>query len=149
MIVDWRYHAAFTALFAVITALIMKKVTVLPDFDRGLIIPSLTLVYVGCTVTMLVMGGSRVHIGQVPESHYVWLAAFAVTYAFLQYFFWHAVTGAPNPGYVMSFLSSGSVLVLLVSYFLFGSELDLRKVIGVIIVFLGLLLISWPSVAKT
>ncbi len=148
MLGDWRICAALTALFAFVTALIMKKVTILPNFDRALIIPCLTLVYVGCAVTMLVMGGSKVHIGQVPTGHYLWLLLFAVTYALLQYFFWHAMTKAPNPGFVLSFLSSSSVFVLFTSYFLFGSELGLRKVIGVIIVFLGLLLISLPSAAK-
>ena len=131
--------------FAFTTALVMKKITVLPDFDKALIAPGLMIVFMGCIVVMLFMGGTTVHIGNVPQGHYVWLAFYALAYALLQYFFWHAVSTAPNPGFVLSFLSASSVFVLFASYFLFGSELGLQKVIGVVIVFSGLVLISLPS----
>ena len=50
---------------------------------------------------------------------------------------------APNPGYAQAIISASSVVVLVVSLFLFKSELSLIKIIGVILTIIGIFLIGF------
>ena len=50
----------------------------------------------------------------------------------------HMITIAPNPGYAQLLIYCDSIPILFISYLLFKSELNKKKIMGVIIVFIGL-----------
>ncbi len=50
---------------------------------------------------------------------------------------------APNPGYSSAIYQSGFVLITILSIFLFGSSLTLKKFIGILTTLLGLILLSF------
>ncbi len=49
----------------------------------------------------------------------------------------------PNPGYTQAIFSAAGVVVLLLSIFLFKSELSLIKVVGIILTTIGVILIGF------
>ncbi|MDP3733872.1 MAG: EamA family transporter [Nanoarchaeota archaeon] len=52
-----------------------------------------------------------------------------------------AFLAAPNPGYPGAISSFGIIIVTVVSYFIFSSELNIIRLIGVILGFVGIILI--------
>lgn len=50
---------------------------------------------------------------------------------------------APNPGYAYSMVVGiGSVVVFLLSYFILGSQITLSKIVGVLMILLGVFVVS-------
>lgn len=53
-----------------------------------------------------------------------------------------AINLAPNPGYSVAIFSSNFLLITIASIFIFGSELNIVKVLGMIATLIGLVLLS-------
>jgi len=60
---------------------------------------------------------------------------------FASYFQISAVSNAPNPGYALAMISCSSVLVAVLSIFLFGAEITLLKACGILLSVAGVLIL--------
>lgn len=58
------------------------------------------------------------------------------------YFSLRAFAAAPNPGYSQAIVSGALVVLTLVSYFIFGSDISALKFLGILLTISGIALIS-------
>ena len=80
---------------------------------------------------------------KIPLKSLLYFVLLAFTAVIANYYSVTALAEAPNPGYVLAIQAFGIVITTLVAVFLFGSEISLIKMIGVIFSFIGLILLSW------
>ena len=52
---------------------------------------------------------------------------------------------APNPGYSLSVININMIIVLFLCYFLFNSHINVFTISGVVLVFIGVILIALNS----
>jgi len=82
--------------------------------------------------------------GEISESREAlpMLVCFGLAFALGNFLFFSAVSEAPNPGFPRAVLSLELILTMLLSAFLFGSELKTRDVGAVIMILVGVVIIS-------
>lgn len=132
----WVLFSLLAALFFSIMFLIFKKL-------EGLGIP---LLIFSCSIGTAAFFLTHIVVNRlpmrVPLSSLAWLALASGLSYVGNYFQTRALTEGPNPGYTTAIVGCQSIILLVASYYLFGSHISAQKLVGVALCLAGVFVLS-------
>jgi drug/metabolite transporter (DMT)-like permease len=91
------------------------------------------------------MYGAHAYVAKIPMDLNIrvvgWIFLASIFSYLANYLSVTAMVDAPNPGYVTAITAGATVIVAVSSVWLFGSELGIKEVAGIILVLLGLVIL--------
>ena len=135
----WLIYTLISVVFMAGMVLILKKLTL-----QG--INAAVILFILFSVAAFVFGGhllvtrTKLDVSFWPLILIVIAAVFSYVANLLQV---KSIALAPNPGYVFAIVSLNVVLVTVMSYFLFASEISVLKGVGIVLGVIAVILISW------
>lgn len=79
---------------------------------------------------------------QIPLSAALWFTAASVLSYVGNYFQLRAINEGPNPGFATAIVGCQSIILMVASFYLFGSDLSVTKVVGVLLCVAGVVVLS-------
>jgi drug/metabolite transporter (DMT)-like permease len=134
----WVIFSLCAALFFSIMFLVFKKLEGLGT----LLIFACSVGTATCFLTHLFANKMTVRI---PPSALAWIALASVLSYLGNYFQTRALTEGPNPGYTTAIVGCQSILLLVASYYLFGSHISPGKLVGVALCVAGVVVLSFSN----
>ena len=135
---SWIAHSALATIFFVGVILFIKALT-----NQQLEAEILNLYFFLSTAAgFALVALFRQSEFSVPSTTYVLFLGLAVTAVAYNLFIVKAIEIAPNPAYPLAILSANVVIIALASFVLFSSEINLVKMIGVVLTTVGVVLVS-------
>jgi drug/metabolite transporter (DMT)-like permease len=132
----WISFSLLAAFFFSIMFLVFKKIA---DLGAPLLILGCSVCTGTCFFVHLLV--NRMPL-KVPSTSLLWLALAGFLSYVGNYFQTRALNEGPNPGYTTAIVGCQSVILLFASYYLFGSQLSLMKVVGVVLCMVGVVTLS-------
>ena len=135
---NWFVYALISMLFFSGMVLLFKKVLVLG------IKPSVLMLFLSMSLAIFY----AIHVGVTKTSPKINIFGLVliIIAAFLSYvanlLYTKSVAIAPNPGYSATIISLQLILITIVSIFLFGSEFDLTKGLGIVFAVIAAVLLA-------
>lgn len=135
----WVIFSVAAAIFFSIMFLVFKK---MEGLGTPLLIFGCSVGTALCFLTHLVVNKMSV---RVPPSALLWLGVASLLSYVGNYFQTRALTEGPNPGYATAIVGCQSIILLVASYYLFGSHISLAKLLGVALCVAGVVVLSFSN----
>lgn len=135
---NWFVLAVFAMLCFVVTALIIKQLTLIEPQTESI---NFYFCFATTVVFLLfsLLKGTRLVIS---SGSIKWFTLLAIIAAAANYFSVSAIRLAPNPGYVTGVRAFETLIIGVLAVFVFGSEITATKMIGIVLSVSGLIMLS-------
>tara|TARA_B100000963_G_C22612055_1_gene665364 strand:+ start:1051 stop:1500 length:450 start_codon:yes stop_codon:yes gene_type:complete len=139
---SWIGYSMLAAVLSVFQVLIIKYLNTRNIGPAEMIIAGGILFLIFSVFLFIILNRKiKNYVPKFPMKYYIYILVAAILAFSSGYSYLKGIQIAPNPGYPMAILSFSYISVAILSYFIFGSDLNRKKVLGIIIVIFGLTLI--------
>jgi drug/metabolite transporter (DMT)-like permease len=135
----WVIFSLLAAVFFSIMFLVFKK---LEGLGTPLLIFGCSVGTALCFLTHIVANKMTVRI---PPSALAWLGLASLLSYCGNYFQTRSLTEGPNAGYTTAIVGCQSVILMVASFYLFGSHISLAKLFGVALCVAGVVVLSFSN----
>lgn len=139
--IGWIGFSLIAVLFSTCQALMLKYLTKKKMGPSQIIILSIIIFQIVLILTLIIINNKIKDYIPKYSAKYIFLVFVTGLFTFFTYYsFLKGIELAPNPGYPMAIQSISYVAVTIIACYYFKSEINKKKILGIVAIIVGLIL---------